>query len=171
MTDDADLEKLRKFKALSCTWFSGFDPAVDFADEHWYEQYDPTHDYDYGEFERDYGRGLHRYRLYYKRANSRNYILAKQVFSDEEHKRIAEFCCCPVCEMAWYQPFMLLACAHCYGCLKLGNEHSHMCDAYYLNVAQERERAGFVRPKVPLSLVIFLLLVLLAILVKYVYGN
>lgn len=165
-TDPGWFGMMNKFGSVSLRTDAKFVPETHFANEHWYEQYDPLREYESGEFDHDYGRGTLRYSLQCACINNVYYIVAKEVISREEIESLAEFCPCPICESAPYRLDMWLACSHCFGCFKSGAPAADCVE--YVRVARERTRTGFVRTKYRVPVVYLLASVTILLVLLFV---
>jgi len=143
--DDADharwLQLTHQFDSVSSYGaINDFVPEKFFADKHWFEQYDPSHEYAHGEFDHDYGHGLLRYHLTCKDIEGKYFIVAEEVFSSEELESLFEFCPCQVCDNSWRDIYRYFVCTHCVGCVGSSNAWGS-----HVHAARERKRVGFVR--------------------------
>jgi len=118
-----------------------FDEQKEFNEYHYFEQYDPTKTYESGVFDHDYGYGKHAYKysLYSIfilengiHSTTKKFVVAIEYFTDDESRKLSEYCQCAICTAKWYNISKYFTCACCIGCLKSG-----MAQQYQINKARK----------------------------------
>lgn len=111
------------------THLSSYDPPLDlehrFAIYDHYEVYDPSKQYEEGEYQFDYGKGmltyvnhLHKLRTRLNYNNSINVVVAEEVYDEAELKDLVKYCRCSICNAYWFNPVKYLSCPCCVGCIR-----------------------------------------------------
>lgn len=119
-----------------------FDPKEYFKEYPFYEEYNKDKIYDKEEFSKDFGFGEHTYEYsYYVISDSvdhdqtKTYIVAKEILSEDEQRELAKYCECRYHELKWYNISKYFTCRCCVGCLD-----SPFPQQYTINKARENMR-------------------------------
>jgi len=105
-----------------------FDPKKHFSEYHHFEEYDKTKEYQRGQFVATYRDNTPRtykhilYNINFTKDGQKykkDYVVAEEVLSDDELKKLQKYCRCERCKLPWYSFIRKsFACPCCIGCLK-----------------------------------------------------
>jgi hypothetical protein len=84
------------------------------------EYYDSVKNYPKGVFEANYIGRVHNYTFALHKGPNKSIVVAQREYTKEELEKVQDFCECPACVRAWYNPMKYLYCRHCYGCVTQG---------------------------------------------------
>lgn len=128
---------------------ASFDPDKYFEDYDHFESYvqDSHLQYFNEPFEANYnGQEKRTYRhVLYKIGSNQGtlkFVVAEEILSDEERKKLGRYCRCEVCKMSFLKPAKYFTCAHCFGCIKADGENQYVIKATRKYMQEKKKKNG-----------------------------
>lgn len=108
-----------------------FNPEEYFKDYHYFEVYDENKYYPQENFLAKYKNDEeHTYQYcLYRLSNGKQYVVAKEILSDEEKKELIKYCRCAVHSAPWYNILKRIMCSCCVGCIQTFNPSQAVINA------------------------------------------
>jgi hypothetical protein len=122
-----------------------------FGNYPWYEAYDETKEYTKDKFTHDYGKygpKEYKHKAYCLRNTETNsierYIVAEEILSMEDRKKLSPYCRCELCRASWCNPVKYFTCPCCAGHI---SEDSFLGDSAHVI---EKTRQYMIKHKITL---------------------
>jgi len=81
-------------------------------------------EHEQGVFVKDYGKGLRNYKFMAYGGSKKIFLIAQEVYSEEELKKLEPFCECDYCSGSYFNPLSYFECGCCCGCIKAGPDYA-----------------------------------------------